>query len=74
MHMILWLKARAKYTQYGKLKVSVSLLTQIISLIPRREKKFREIWWEGKLNLFQINSCLTKSERDPYIEISRKEG
>ena len=42
MHMILKLKASAEHTQYGKLEVSVSLITQIISLILRREKRFRE--------------------------------
>ena len=43
MHRILRLKASAEHTQFRKLEVSVSLLTQIISLIPRRERKgFRE--------------------------------
>ena len=38
MHKILRLKVSAEHTQYGELEGSVSLLTQIISLIPRREK------------------------------------
>ena len=42
MHKIHRLKASAEYTQYRKLEANVSLLTQIISLIPRREKGFRE--------------------------------
>ena len=42
MHMILRLKASAEHTQYGELEASVSSLTQIISLSPRREKGFRE--------------------------------
>ena len=50
MHKILKLKASAKHTQYGKLEVSVSLITQIISLIPRREKRFRETCCEENLN------------------------
>ena len=40
MHRILRLKASAEHTQFRKLEVSVSLLTQIISLIPKREKSF----------------------------------
>ena len=42
MHRIFRLKASVEHTQYEKLEVSVSLITQIISLIPRREKRFRE--------------------------------
>ena len=42
MHSILRLKASAEHTQYRKLEASVSLLTQIIALNPRREKRFRE--------------------------------
>ena len=42
MHRILRLKASAEHTQYGELEASVSLLTQITSFIPKREKRFRE--------------------------------
>ena len=50
MHKILRFKASAEHTQYENLEPSVSLLTQIISLIPRREKKFRETWYGENRN------------------------
>ena len=62
MHRILRLKASAEHTQYGKLEVSISSLTQIIFLIPRREKRFRETWFKGNLKIyFKLTPALQRA-------------
>ena len=74
MHRILKLKASAKHTQFRNLEVSVSLLTRIISLIHRREKKFLEKHdvMETQI-LCMINSCLTnKKGRSLYRSRGRR--
>ena len=73
MHKILRLKASAEHTQFRKLEVSVSLLTPNNFFDSQKREKGLEKHDVKKTNfLFQINSCLTKGQRDPYIEISRR--